>query len=90
MVALKVDVEKFVNDVAARPTENHADRMGRMKAGLEAIDRELAEIWRREHFLVLNYRLDISAKEIERWTSIVNLHRCSPAAVEKAVDALFS
>jgi hypothetical protein len=90
MVALKVDVVKFATDVANRPAENHADRMARMKASLEAVDKELAEIWKREHFLVLNYRLDISAKEIERWTSIMNLHRCRPEAVEKAVDALFS
>lgn len=60
----KLETEKISNDVKARPTEDHKERLERVRERLKNFDEELTVIWKEEHFLALNYRLDICAKEL--------------------------
>jgi hypothetical protein len=39
---------------------------------LEILEAEIIAAWKEEYFLLMNYRLDISAKEMERWTVLMN------------------
>ncbi len=55
----------------ARPGENYRERIEKYRDRLAAIEEEMQGIWREEHFLALNYRMDIAAKEIERWTAVL-------------------
>ena len=42
---------------------------------MNIVEQKFEEIWKEEHTLVLNYRLDIAAKELERWTAVMNVHK---------------
>lgn len=61
---MKGDASKLGKDIRTRPTENYKESIDYMKERIKVLDGEFLQIWKEENFLTLNYRLDISAKEI--------------------------
>lgn len=61
----------------------------KVRAQLRQYEEELLELWREESLLVMNYRMEVAAKEIERWGGPLSPDSREVEAVLEEVDSLF-
>lgn len=82
-------MERLVNDFKLKPKDDFSDRIASFKKILKEFEDSFMTIWSEEHFLALNYRLDVSAKELERWTAIGETFKTKREDIKNTVEGLF-
>ena len=61
---IKIILGKDLTTAKAKNQDDYSVRIEQHRKDLEDVDKTWLEIWNEESFLVLNYRMEISAREV--------------------------
>ena len=68
---LKITLSKHVTHAKSRPNEDYSKTVTQNEQEINDLESRWLAIWHEEHFLALNYRMDIAVREVERWSSVL-------------------